>query len=66
MPPSLPSLKAPSWLTEFRSEGAGTAITVEITFDSETDLEKIVAGGFKEGFTMALGNLDEFLGQTQF
>jgi len=54
-----------NWLTEFRSEDTGTAISVEITFDNEADLEKIVAGGFKEGFTMALANLDEFLGQTQ-
>jgi len=49
------------WLTEFRAKDAGTAITVEIAFDNEADLDKIVAMGFKEGFTMGLGNLDELL-----
>jgi uncharacterized protein YndB with AHSA1/START domain len=51
------------WLVEFRSQDAGTAITVELTFDNEADLEKIVAMGFKEGFTMGLGNLEELLAQ---
>jgi len=49
------------WLTGFKSNGSGTTITVEITFDSEADLQKIVEMGFKEGFSMALGNLDEML-----
>ena len=49
------------WLVQFASSGAGTSITVDIGFDSEADLEKIVAMGFKEGFTMGLNNLDEVL-----
>lgn len=49
------------WHTEFRPDGGGTAITVEITFNNEADLEKIVAMGFKKGFTMGLSNLDELL-----
>jgi uncharacterized protein YndB with AHSA1/START domain len=51
------------WCTLFTSNGAGTTVTVEIKFDSEADLEKIVAMGFKEGFTMAHGNLDQLLAQ---
>lgn len=49
------------WFIRFTSTGAGTAITVEIIFDSKADLEKIVEMGFKQGFTMGLGNLDELL-----
>ncbi len=49
------------WHTQFNSTGAGTTVTVEITFDNEAGLEKIIAMGFKEGFTMAHGNLDELL-----
>lgn len=52
------------WLTQFRSTGAGTTINVEITFDSEPDLEKIVQMGFKEGFTMGLANLEEWLAKS--
>ena len=49
------------WLVVFHATADGTDVAIEITFDSEADLEKIVAMGFKEGFTMALGNLDELL-----
>jgi len=52
---------AMEWKVEFKSAGTATMITVEISFDSEADLQKIVEMGFKEGFTMALGNLDEIL-----
>jgi uncharacterized protein YndB with AHSA1/START domain len=49
------------WLVTFHAAGDATRVVAELTFDSETDLEKIVAMGFEEGFTMALGNLDEIL-----
>jgi uncharacterized protein YndB with AHSA1/START domain len=49
------------WLVTFHPVGASTRVVAELTFDSEADLEKIVAMGFEEGFTMALGNLDEIL-----
>lgn len=49
------------WNTQFRTEGGGTAIHVEISFNNDADLETIVGMGFKEGFTMGLGNLDELL-----
>ena len=49
------------WKSTFAATATGTNVLVEIAFDSETDLEKIVQMGFKEGFTMALGNLDELL-----
>ena len=58
-----PSDLAPSmhWEVAFNAEGNHTKVIVNITFASEEDLEKIVEMGFKEGFTAAHGNLDEFL-----
>lgn len=47
------------WMANFQAVEGGTEVKVDITFDSESDLEKIVAMGFEAGFTMALGNLDE-------
>ena len=49
------------WENEFSETPNGTKVTVEITFSSEEQLEKIIEMGFKEGFTMAHGNLDELL-----
>ena len=54
---------APSmhWKNDFIPTNTGTRVEVEITFASEADIEKIIEMGFKEGFTAALGNLDELL-----
>ena len=49
------------WKCMFSPAGSGTKVTVEITFASEADMEKIIEMGFKEGFTAAHGNLDELL-----
>ncbi len=49
------------WKNEFTKTETGTKVTVEITFDNENDLNKIIETGFKEGFTMAHSNLDELL-----
>lgn len=58
--PDVPDMK---WKNEFIATGTGTRVTVEITFASENDFRKILEMGFEEGFTMALGNLDEVLTQ---
>ncbi len=47
------------WYLNFSEAKSKTTVNVEIKFDSLADLEKYVEMGFKEGFTMALGNLDE-------
>lgn len=47
------------WNCTFEKSEEGTMVTVEITFKSEADLNKILELGFKEGFGMALTNLDE-------
>jgi uncharacterized protein YndB with AHSA1/START domain len=49
------------WVVEFKANGDNTTVETTLSFDNEADLEKIVSLGFKEGFTMALGNLDEVL-----
>lgn len=49
------------WKVEFSPAGTGTKADIEITFESITDLEKIVEMGFEEGFRMAHENLDELL-----
>lgn len=55
------------WNNAFSAGRTGTAgaetTTVDVTIKYETlaALEKIIQMGFKEGFTMALGNLDQYL-----
>lgn len=51
------------WEVAFSPISNGTKVEIGITFNSESDLEKIVEMGFKEGFTMAHGNLDELLAE---
>jgi hypothetical protein len=50
-----------NWKNEFDPSGSGTRVTVEISFATQADLEKIIEMGFREGFTAAHGNLDELL-----
>lgn len=49
------------WKINFRESENSTYVKVELTFEKLTDLEKNIEMGFKEGFTMALSNLDEIL-----
>jgi uncharacterized protein YndB with AHSA1/START domain len=49
------------WNNTFTGTGNHCKVTVEITFKSAADMEKIVEMGFKEGFTAGLANLDEWL-----
>ena len=49
------------WNGDFSPVGDATRVTIEITFDSEEDMEKIIEMGFKEGFAAAHKNLDELL-----
>jgi uncharacterized protein YndB with AHSA1/START domain len=54
----LPSM---NWKVTFVEASGITRVNVEITFAQITDMETILQMGFKEGFTSALGNLDELL-----
>ncbi|HLO82167.1 MAG TPA: SRPBCC domain-containing protein [Chitinophagaceae bacterium] len=50
-----------TWNTSFKPLGEATLVEIEIDYKNLSDLEKIIQMGFKEGFTAALGNLDELL-----
>jgi uncharacterized protein YndB with AHSA1/START domain len=50
------------WSNTFKQTGDNTTVNVEITYNELTDLEATLSMGFKEGFTAALGNLDEIFG----
>lgn len=49
------------WNNQFTGQGEITTVTISISYEKLSDLEKIIELGFKEGFTMALANLDEYL-----
>lgn len=51
------------WENSFSGQDGSTLVDISITYDTLADLEKIIALGFREGFTMALGNLDELLAE---
>lgn len=50
-----------SWNNRFEDKGSSTLVHIHITYQSLEDLEKIIAMGFKEGFSMGLSNLDTLL-----
>jgi uncharacterized protein YndB with AHSA1/START domain len=50
-----------SWVNTFSDLSNETMVTCEITYNKLEDLEKIIELGFREGFTMALENLDDIL-----
>lgn len=47
------------WKNAFEASGSGTKVIIDISFETTEALEQIIAMGFQEGFTAALGNLDE-------
>lgn len=54
-----------NWNVSFTETGEHTVVNISINYKSLADLEKIIELGFKEGFTMALGNLDQYI-EAQF
>lgn len=51
------------WLVEFTPKGDTTVVTITNTFNQLSDLEKHIEMGFKEGFSMAMENLDQYLAE---
>jgi len=49
------------WNIDFKDLGNSTLVDVKIKYDSLKDLEAFIQMGFKEGFTMAMENLDKLL-----
>ncbi len=50
-----------NWLNVFSEDNGTTTVKVNITFKDEEAMDKIIEMGFKEGFTMGMNNLDEYL-----
>ncbi len=48
------------WTNHFKPNGDTTTVSIKAQYASLEDLEKILAMGFKEGFSMALENLDNY------
>jgi PhnB protein len=53
------------WDLNFSKQDKMTTVHISIKHKSLADLEKIIQMGFKEGFTMALENLDQYI-EAQF
>ncbi len=49
------------WKNEFIDNGETTDLVVTISFESESDMQKVIEMGFEEGFTMGLDQLDTLL-----
>ncbi|HEV7330265.1 MAG TPA: SRPBCC domain-containing protein [Flavisolibacter sp.] len=49
------------WQNAFSGDGESTTVNINLRFDDLSDLETILQMGFREGFTMGLENLDEYL-----
>lgn len=56
-----PDFPRATWSNTFVSKGDHTIVDINIQYQSLADLEKIIELGFKEGFSMALGNLDQYI-----
>ncbi len=54
-----------TWELKFIEAGESTRVSIRIHFDSKEDLLQIMEMGMKEGFTMAMENLDRYL-QTHY
>jgi len=53
------------WTNRFTEKEEVTTVNIVIAYQSLSDLEKIVEMGFREGFAMAMENLDQYI-QSRF
>lgn len=53
------------WTNTFTQNNGTTLVSIVAQYNSLEDIEKIIELGFQEGFTMAMGNLDELLENIQ-
>ena len=54
-----------TWTNSFSESDGTTTVRNEIAFDDLAQLENLIQMGFKEGYTMGLGNLEELLARLQ-
>ncbi|HTQ65567.1 MAG TPA: SRPBCC domain-containing protein [Puia sp.] len=59
----IPEFPSNQWKTVFTDSENETVVDVTLSFEKLEDLEKIVQMGFKEGFTLGMEQLDEWLHQ---
>lgn len=52
------------WTNAFSESGGVTTVTITIRHDRLEDIEQLIEMGFKEGFLMALQNLEQLLAAT--
>lgn len=57
----LQDLPTSRWTNVFKSNGETTNVNITIQYDSLEDLEQVIKMGFREGFSMAMENLDLYL-----
>jgi uncharacterized glyoxalase superfamily protein PhnB/uncharacterized protein YndB with AHSA1/START domain len=60
-----PELPRSKWTNVFREDTGTTTVNITIQYEKLEDLEQIIAMGFKEGLTMTLANLDQYI-EAQF
>ena len=53
-----------TWNVSFDSKGDQTMVNIIISYETVDQMHKFIELGFKEGFTMALANLDEYFERT--
>ncbi len=49
-----------NWTNSFAQNSHTTTVSIQIQYKELADLEKVIQLGFKEGFTMAMENLDDY------
>ena len=57
-----PNMPGMHWNIKFIPTAAGTTVQVELSFNEEASMQKMIQMGFEGGFTMGLNNLEELLG----
>ncbi|HEV2479206.1 MAG TPA: SRPBCC domain-containing protein [Puia sp.] len=60
-----PEFPRSQWNNVFRAGTETTIVSISIQYEKLADLEKIISMGFKEGLTMCLENLDQYI-EAQF
>lgn len=53
-----PEMPRTLWTNTFSENAETTTVSIVAQYESLDDLEKVISMGFKEGFTMAMENLD--------
>jgi PhnB protein len=53
------------WENTFTDNGDATTVNIAMKFKTFEELEQIIKMGFKEGFTMGMQNLDEYIASKQ-